>query len=186
MPQLVCATVPSGNCALIFATTHDPPMSQLSSTATDCNAPTYLVALMCPKSHVPVPHLSTAIVNRGDSSCGRSKSRKVGVPIAAKVSISEIYHYVSIENSEAHESKLPTSRSTTRREAQTKYALDLLRVHDRLGIPHHTYILPHRWQLAYRQAVCAYDASGCEACCVARTECCVGYRLPGGTAAGFV
>lgn len=95
IPQLACAIVPSGNCALIFATSHDPPISQLPSTATVCTAPTYLVALICPKSQVPVPHLSTAIVNSGDSSCGRSRSRKVGVSIASKCKHQrEIQQYV--------------------------------------------------------------------------------------------
>lgn len=57
-------------------------MSQLQSTKAVCSAPTYLVALMWPKSHVPVPHLSIAKVKMGDSSWGVMRSRKVGVPIA--------------------------------------------------------------------------------------------------------
>lgn len=84
IPQLVWGIVPSGNRALILVAFQDPPVSQLSSTEIERNGPTYLVALMWPKSQVPVPHLSMAMAKKDDPSCGRSKSRKVDVPMARR------------------------------------------------------------------------------------------------------
>lgn len=75
-------TVPMPNCALTSAAFQLPPALQLSSTGTECSVPVYLVASILPKSQVPVPHLSIAIVNRWDLSFGCIRSRKVGVPKA--------------------------------------------------------------------------------------------------------
>lgn len=79
-------------------------MSQLQSTKAVCSAPTYLVALMWPKSHVPVPHLSIAKVKMGDSSWGVMRSRKVGVPIAKEGGELSVW-FTSIVRSEGEVSR---------------------------------------------------------------------------------
>lgn len=62
-----------------------------------------------------------------------------------------------IEEGRLNYCRLLTTRRVTRGKAKTKDSLNLLRIHRRLRIPHDTYVLPHRRQAAYRQAVCAHD-----------------------------
>ena len=80
--QFAYGMVPSGKRAPTSATLQQPPMLHVSSLETVLKEPVNLVALIWPKSQTPVPHLSMANVNRGDSSFGITRSRKVGVPIA--------------------------------------------------------------------------------------------------------
>ena len=79
-----------------------------------------------------------------------------------------------------------TSRCTIRGETETQDPLNLLRIHDRLVIPHDTHMLIHRRQLTQGQHLCTYDARSRKSNLVSTGEGCVWYRLPCRAVAGYV